>query len=260
MPKMTDPYMIDMQHVSHTFNGNGQPPRHALQGINLSVSNGEFIALIGPSGCGKSTVLRILANLIQPQTGSVQIDGISPKEFTAQRRLGWMAQQPALLPWLTVKQNVALAHRFHPLQAAPQMSPDEALEIVGLIDAADAYPESLSGGMQQRLSLARLLSLDVDLWLMDEPFAALDELTRSALAQELSLRWQPLHPTVLWITHNIQEAVLLADRILILSPSPGNLIADIPVDFSHPRDPDQPEFYALVSKLRQQLVGKIQYT
>jgi NitT/TauT family transport system ATP-binding protein len=186
----------------------------------------------------------------------VHIAGLTPTAFITQRRLGWMAQQPALLPWLTVKENVALAQRFHPLHSMPQMSPEQALEVVGLLETADALPDSLSGGMQQRLALARLLSLDVDLWLMDEPFAALDELTRSALAQELAVRWQPLQPTVLWITHNIQEAVLLADRILVLSPTPGKIIADISISLAHPRNPDQAAFQEQVSHLRTLLMLK----
>jgi NitT/TauT family transport system ATP-binding protein len=246
--------MIHLQGVSHTFNGNGRAARHALQDITLSVSTGEFVAIIGPSGCGKSTILRLLANLIQPKAGQIYIDGFSPAEFCAQRRLGWMSQQPALLPWLTVKENVTLAHQFRPLQTNPRLKAEEALEIVGLSDAADTYPEALSGGMQQRLSLARLLSLDVDVWLMDEPFAALDELTRASLAEELSQRWQPLQPTVLWITHNIQEAVLLADRIILLSDSPGTIQADIPIHLSRPRSSDDEVLYRIVSQLRSQLL------
>jgi NitT/TauT family transport system ATP-binding protein len=253
---MTDAPMITMQGISHVFNGNGQPARHALKDINLSIGMGEFVSIIGPSGCGKSTILRLLANLIQPKEGQIKIDGLNPDSFSAQRRLGWMAQQPALLPWLTVQENVALAHRFHPLHAAPKLSPLEALDIVGLSDAADAYPEALSGGMQQRLSLARLISLDVDLWLMDEPFAALDELTRTALAEELSQRWQPLQPTVLWITHNIQEAVLLADRIILLSDSPGTILADVPVQLPRPRNADDPTFHQLVSQFRNRLMSE----
>jgi len=247
--------LVDFCNVSHTYAG--RPPRPAVRDINFSVNRGEFVAIIGPSGCGKSTLFRILANLIQPAQGTVSIAGVSPADFISQRRLGWMAQQPALLPWLTVKENVALAQRFHPVVSTPSMTPDEALDMVGLRDATNTLPESLSGGMQQRLALARLLSLDVELWLMDEPFAALDELTRTSLSHELAVRWQPLQPTVLWITHNIQEAVLLADRILVISPAPGTLLADIPVTLPHPRNPDSPDFLAQVSQLRKQLNGAL---
>jgi NitT/TauT family transport system ATP-binding protein len=244
--------MIEFHDLTHTFNGS-EPARQALQGINFSVQAGSFVAIIGPSGCGKSTLLRILANLVQPSSGSARISGLSPAEFSSRRRLGWMAQQPALLPWLTVRENVGLAQRFHPCGMPSKMTPDQALEMVGLLEAANNYPAVLSGGMQQRLALARLLSLDLDLWLMDEPFAALDELTRSALAQELALRWQPLQPTVLWITHNIQEAVLLADRILVLSPAPGKLVADVPVTLPHSRNAESNDFQQLVGQVRRQL-------
>lgn len=253
MQKMTEPTLIEFSDINHTFQG--PPARHALQGINFSVRTGEFLAIIGPSGCGKSTLLRILANLVQPSQGHITIAGYPPADFIAQRRLGWMAQQPALLPWLTVKENVALAQRFHPISSPPQMTPEIVLETVGLSEAADSLPENLSGGMQQRLALARLLSLDVDLWLMDEPFAALDELTRTALTHELAVRWQPLQPTVLWITHNIQEAVLLADRILVISPAPGTIAADLPISLPHPRNPDCPEFLTQVHTLRRILNG-----
>jgi NitT/TauT family transport system ATP-binding protein len=247
--------LVHFSNISHTYAG--RPPRTAIHDINFSVNSGEFVSIIGPSGCGKSTIFRILANLILPTLGFTTIAGVPPADFIRQRRLGWMAQQPALLPWLTVKENVALAQRFHPVASTPAMTPDEALEMVGLSDAANTLPESLSGGMQQRLALARLLSLDVELWLMDEPFAALDELTRTSLIHELDVRWQPLQPTVLWITHNIQEAVLLADRILLISPAPGTLLADIPVILPHPRNPDSPDFQTQVSQLRRQLNGAL---
>ncbi len=249
------PCLVRFSEVSHTYQGH--PPRPALKMVNFAVNTGEFVAIIGPSGCGKSTLFKILANLIQPSQGMTTIAGLPPADFISQRRLGWMAQQPALLPWLTVRENVALAQRFHPIASSPHMNPEEALEMVGLQDVAKSLPESLSGGMQQRLALARLLSLDVDLWLMDEPFAALDELTRASLSHELAVRWQPLQPTVLWITHNIQEAVLLADRILVISPAPGILLADIPISLSHPRNPDEPSFQVQVSNLRKLLTGAV---
>ena len=252
MSEEKQPSMITCSGISHTFNGS-QPARTAIREVNFTVPTGQFVAIIGPSGCGKSTLLRILANLIHPSRGDVRIAGLTPAEFNAQRRLGWMAQQPALLPWLTVRDNVRLAQRFHPLTSPAKMSPEAALDSVGLLEAAGAYPAALSGGMQQRLALARLISLDVDLWLMDEPFAALDELTRSSLSEELAQRWQPLQPTVLWITHNIQEAVLLADRILVFSSAPGTLIADLLVDLPRPRHPEQTGFQELVAALRSRL-------
>jgi NitT/TauT family transport system ATP-binding protein len=154
------------------------------------------------------------------------------------------------MPWLTARANVALAQRFHVNGHPLRLSPDEALERVGLGDAAHAYPFMLSGGMQQRLALARTLTIDAGLWLMDEPFAALDELTREHLTLELAAIWEPLRPTVLWVTHNIYEALRLADRVLVFSQQPGRLVADITVPMSRPRPEPDAAFQALLVELR----------
>lgn len=243
---------LSVQNLNHTFTGRN--PRTALTNLSFEIPAGQFVALIGPSGCGKSTLLRLLANLISPTAGSIRLDGgISPAEGAAARRIAWMAQSPALLPWRTARENVALAGRFLPPGKRPNLSPDEALERVGLADAAGAYPFTLSGGMQQRLALARLLTLPASLWLMDEPFAALDELSRERLTGELLELWQPLRPTVLWITHNIHEALRLADRVLVFSQQPGRLIADLPVTLPRPRLETDPAFAANLLDLRRAL-------
>jgi NitT/TauT family transport system ATP-binding protein len=236
--------------LSHIYPG--QPPRPALQDLSFCVPSGQFVALIGPSGCGKSTLLRLAANLLRPTTGTITGDGESPAEAAARRRIAWMAQSPALLPWRTARGNVALAAKFLP-HGSPRLSPEAALERVGLADAAGIYPFMLSGGMQQRLALARTLTLPADLWLMDEPFAALDELTRERLTADLLALWQPLRPTVLWVTHNLSEALRLADRVLVLSNRPGRLVADIPVDLPRPRDDGSPRFQSLRGEVRKAL-------
>lgn len=244
---------LQVRSLSHTFAG--RPPLAALDRVSFAVTSGQFVAVIGPSGCGKSTLLRLIAGLLPSQGGDVSLQGLSPAEALAGHRTAWLAQSPALLPWLTVEKNVALAHRFCTGAARPRLHPREALERVGLGDVAGAYPAMLSGGMQQRLALARLLSLDASLWLMDEPFAALDELTRERLAQDLLELWQPLRPTVLWVTHNIYEALRLADRVLVFSCRPARLVSDIVLDLPRPRREDSPAFQGLLTGLRAALNG-----
>lgn len=239
---------VEINALSHTFFS--PQPRPALINLNLSIPSGQFVAVIGPSGCGKSTLLRLIASLIQPTQGSIWLDGKTPAQANAARQVAWMAQSPALLPWLTAEQNIALARKLLATRLNHQMSVEQALSRVGLQQVARAYPFTLSGGMQQRLALARLLIQNAGLWLMDEPFAALDEITRENLTRELLDLWQPAQPTVLWVTHNIYEAVRLADRIIILSAAPGQIIADFSVDLPHPRAEDSFAFQALIKQLR----------
>jgi NitT/TauT family transport system ATP-binding protein len=202
-------------------------------------------------------LLRILVNLLSPTKGEVFLDGKTPAEAVMERRVAWMAQSPALLPWLTVLSNVELALRYHTKNTAPTMTPQMVLELVGLANVADAYPITLSGGMQQRLALARTLIMDANLWLMDEPFAALDELTREKLAYELHQIWRPLQPTVLWVTHNVYEALKLADRVLVFSKQPGEINLDLNLNLPHPRIESDQNFQTLLTKIRHQLNGKI---
>ncbi len=239
---------VSIQSLRHTFAT--RPPRPALDGVTVEVQTGQFVAVIGPSGCGKSTLLRLVAGLLEVQAGSICLNGGAQAGRAVYRRVAWMGQSPALLPWLTAQSNVALAQRFHRNGHAPRFSPEEALRRVGLGDALNAYPFMLSGGMQQRLALARTLTLDAELWLMDEPFAALDELTRERLAAELLDLWEPLRPTVLWVTHNIYEALHLADRVLVFSPQPGRIVLDLPLAMARPRVELSPEFQSLLSRLR----------
>lgn len=240
---------ISISSLTHTF-----PNRPALDGISLHVAAGQFVAVVGPSGCGKSTLLRLCANLLRPSAGTILLGGLTPAEAISARRIAWMAQSPALLPWRTARANVDLAARFLPSGAA-RLSAADALALVGLSGSASAYPFMLSGGMQQRVALARTLSMPAGLWLMDEPFAALDELTRERLTAELLELWQPYRPTVLWVTHNLAEALRLADRVLVLSDSPAHIAADIAVPLPRPRDDSAADFLALLKTLRKALAN-----
>jgi NitT/TauT family transport system ATP-binding protein len=188
--------------------------------------------------------------LLRPSSGSLLLDGGLPEQTAAAQRVAWLAQSPALLPWLNVRANAALVLRYARGGQHGALSPDEALSKVGLMDAGGVYPHQLSGGMQQRLALARMLCQGADVWLMDEPFAALDALTRERLAGELLNLWQPLRPTVLWVTHHIYEALRLADRVIVLSPRPGRVLLDITIDLPRPRRESDQYFQACLDELR----------
>lgn len=239
---------LSIENLTHTYPG--KPPRAALQNVSFRVPSGQFCAVLGPSGCGKSTLLRLAAGLLRPSAGQVRLDAAPPEQAAAERRIAWLAQSPALLPWLTARANVAMGRRFAGRGAHGPLSPDEALARVGLADAGSVYPFQLSGGMQQRLALARLLCQGAEVWLMDEPFAALDALTRERLAAELLGLWQPLRPSVLWVTHQIHETLHLADRAIVLGPRPGQVLLDCAIDLPRPRRESSPQFLALAAELR----------
>ncbi len=247
---------IEVVSLSHVYSQPKRTFQPAVQNINLHIDSGEFVALLGPSGCGKSTLLRILAGLLYPSAGVVFQDGKPPKEVLAAKQIGWLAQSPALLPWHTVRQNIALAQKINPQNGRLLLSPDELLGMIGLEEFGDAYPFTLSGGMQHRVALARTLALGARLWLMDEPFAALDELTRESLADELMSLWQRFRPTVVWVTHNIYEAVRLSDRVLVMTARPGRIHAEIPVSLPRPRNELEGEFSRLVSQVRRAALGE----
>lgn len=239
---------ISVRELCQTFSG--KPPVPALDYINFEVPSGQFVAVMGPSGCGKSTLLRLTANLLQPTGGAILLEGCQAKQAAAARKIAWMAQSPALLPWLTVKQNVEMALRFASPKNALSITPDEALALVGLSQNSQNYPFVLSGGMQQRLALARTLVMGAGLWLMDEPFAALDELTRERLGDELLGLWKSFHPTVLWVTHHVHEALRMADRVLVFSARPAHLMLDLPVSLAGVRREDDPQYQRLLAQLR----------
>lgn len=225
--------MISVEHVSKTFSVDGGVVE-ALAGIDLSVDEGEFITLVGRSGCGKSTLLRIIAGLVPPTSGRVVVGGRQVEK--PRRGVAVMFQRPALLPWRTVIENVMLPIELmggdseHRLRAATAL-----LETTGLTDFADRLPRELSGGMQQRVSLCRSLVYDPEVLLMDEPFAALDALTREELSMELQRICAESGQTVVFVTHSIDEAVILADRVAVMSPRPGRIREVVDVDVPRPR-------------------------
>ena len=204
----------------------------ALGGVDLTVARGEFLSLLGPSGCGKSTLLRIVAGLAPPSAGScrLQIDH-------APGRIGFVFQDPTLMPWSTVTKNVLLPFRIAGrVGGAERDRAETAIEAVGLGGFERAYPRELSGGMRMRVSIARALVTDPDLLLLDEPFAALDEITRLALNDDLLRLWAERRPTILFVTHSVFESVYLSTRIAVMTARPGRVSADLPVDLPRPRD------------------------
>lgn len=224
----------------------------ALAEVDLQVKNGEFVALLGPSGCGKSTILKLAAGLMSATAGQVRVDAQTingPGQQT-----GAVFQKPNLLPWKTVLDNVLLPARTLGLRETPaRMRALQLLELVGLADFIGDYPFELSGGMQQRVGIARMLLHDPALLLMDEPFAALDALSRENLMLELQRIWDQQRKSVLFITHSIQEAVFLADRVLVMSPRPGRIIEELAIPLPRPRTLDtlaDTDFMALCQHLR----------
>jgi NitT/TauT family transport system ATP-binding protein len=215
----------------------------------------EFVCIIGPSGCGKSTLLRILAGLVEPTSGRVLLDG-EPLDGP-QRRVGFMFQQANLMPWRSALRNVTLPLEIQGLNGQDtEKRAREMLELVGLTDFAHSRPADLSGGMQQRVALARALVYDPQVLLLDEPFGALDALTRERMIDELLRIWRMRQKTVVMVTHNIQEAVLVADRVLTMSPQPGRIEREVPIDLPRPRSMDdlyKPRYLELTHTLRDSL-------
>lgn len=229
----------------------------ALRNTNLQVAAGEFVSLIGPSGCGKTTLLRLAADLQKPSQGQVIVAGQSAAQARQERTYGYVFQAPTLLDWRRVWQNVSL-----PLEVMGVAKNQRraralaALELVGLQDFGNSYPWQLSGGMQQRVSIARALSFDPPLLFMDEPFGALDEITREKLNLELLRIWQETGKTVLFVTHQIEEAVFLSSRVVVMSARPGQINCELAIDLPQPRDfqtRSQPRFFELVTAVRQAL-------
>ncbi len=200
-------------------------PVHALSGIDLDIAEGEFVALIGPSGCGKTTLMRVIADLEKISAGEVLVNGVSPHEARLARAYGYVFQAPALFPWRTVLANVTLPLQIQgKARAEAQATAREHLERVGLTGFEGKYPWQLSGGMQQRVSIARALSFEPRILMMDEPFGALDEITRDRLNEQLQQLWQRERRTVVFVTHSIAEAVYLSTRIVVMSPRPGRIV------------------------------------
>ena len=242
--------------VSHTYEGRDGVAVPAIDRIDLRVAPGELVALLGPSGCGKSTLLRILSGLIQPDRGTVSLAGASPATARAAQGIGWLAQDDGLLPWLTVAENVGLPGRVGRRRAAVQEGAVQTmLRQVGLGESARQYPHELSGGMRQRAALARALVAEPELLFLDEPFASLDEITRERLGDLLLDVRAARRPTTILVTHSVVEAARLADRVLVFSPRPARVIADVEINLDRPRRHDQAGFGTLVQSLKIELAG-----
>lgn len=226
----------------------------AVGPTDLRIAPGEVVTLIGPSGCGKTTLLRMIAGLEAPTSGAIVIDGVSPGEARRRKRIGFVPQAPALLPWRTVEDNARLLLDLN-RSATPDTANDPIplLERVGLGEFRTAYPHELSGGMQQRVGLVRAFVLGAGYLLMDEPFAALDEITRADMRHLLAELSEPTGAGVVFVTHSLAEAVFLSDRIVVMSPRPGRIVGTVDVPLPHPRLPeleDTPAFFALETEVR----------
>jgi NitT/TauT family transport system ATP-binding protein len=230
----------------------GSVETHAIAETSLAVFEGEFLSLLGPSGCGKTTLLNLFAGFDKPSGGRVWLDR---REITGPGPdRGVVFQEHALFPWLTVRENVGAGKRVKAESRAGQKEiVDRQLELVGLSAFASYYPRQLSGGMKQRVSIARALANAPEVLLMDEPFAALDAITRLQLQDELVRIWKQTRMTILFVTHNIEEAVVLSDRIAVMSPRPGRIREVIAIDLPKPRDPNSPEFNAVERHVREVL-------
>ena len=249
---------VDVRRASVVYPAADAPVR-ALHEVDLTIAQGEFVSLIGPSGCGKTTLLRVIADLEPISAGEVLVNGMTPREARLQRAYGYVFQAPALFPWRTVLANVML-----PLQIQGRGKREaeaiarEQLGRVGLAGFERKYPWQLSGGMQQRVSIARALGFEPKLLMMDEPFGALDEITRDGLNDRLQQLWQRERRTVVFVTHSIAEAVYLSTRIVVMSPRPGRILKVIPSTLPDERTldlRDTPEFMALAHEVREGLAA-----
>jgi NitT/TauT family transport system ATP-binding protein len=214
----------------------GNADVYALEKVTLNIKKGEFVSLLGPSGCGKTTLLRIIGDLLKNTSGDVVVNGETPREARLKRKYGMVFQSPVLYEWRTVQKNVEL-----PLEVMKVSKSErkrialEMLDLVGLTEFANHFPNQLSGGMQQRVGIARALAVGPDILLMDEPFSALDEFSREKLHNDLLAIWRKTNKTIIFVTHNISEAVYLSDRVCVLSPHPGRLSAVVDITLPRPR-------------------------
>ncbi|MBY6264289.1 ABC transporter ATP-binding protein [Azospirillum sp. 412522] len=250
------PVQIRIRGVEKTF-AVGAQKIVALQDIDLDIRKGEFVCLLGPSGCGKSTLLNAVAGFQPPTKGTVAVDGRSITEPGPDR--GMVFQEYALFPWMTVAQNVAFGLEIKGMSKADIASRVEwLLQKLHLQDFRNRFPKDLSGGMRQRVAIARVLALDSPILLMDEPFGALDALTRRTLQDELLRIWEEVGKTILFVTHSIEESIYLADRIIVMTYRPGTIKRDVVVDMPRPRDGSAPEFNRLKRELSQMVMEEQQ--
>ena len=250
---------ISIHKLTHEY-GKGDPRVTALSDIDLDIAEGEFVSIIGPSGCGKTTLLRIVGGLLTPTRGTVRIDGASPDDARNQRSFGAVFQDAALLPWRTAAENVRLSIElrgdFNGVDKKSDVN--ELLDTVGLDGFQDSHPYQLSGGMKQRVALARALATRPRILLMDEPFGSLDEITRTDMGYQLLRIWESRPTTVLFVTHSISEAVMLSDRVVVLSPRPGEVVDVINIELPRPRTQsveESQEFADHMARVRSLLKG-----
>ena len=244
---------VDVRDVSLTFE-TADGKVDALSKVNLQIADGEFVSFIGPSGCGKTTILRVIADLQQPTSGSLLVNGMSAEQARLARAYGYVFQAPALFPWRTIEKNLKLPLEVMGFSDSEQRQrAARYLALVNLTGFERKFPWQLSGGMQQRVSIARALSFDPDLLLMDEPFGALDEIVRDHLNEQLLQLWDKTKKTVLFVTHSIPEAVFLSTKIVVMSPRPGRIIDVIDCDFPRQRTleiRETPEFLKVAQRVR----------
>jgi NitT/TauT family transport system ATP-binding protein len=250
--------VVRLERVSMVFHGEGTGRRvEALRDIDLAVGSGEFVSLIGPSGCGKSTLLRIIGDLVAPTSGNLTVNGKPPRRARLDRDYGMVFQAPVLFDWRTVQKNVELPLEIIGMSATERAEKADAmLRLVELDEFGGQRPWQLSGGMQQRVSIARALALDPAILLMDEPFGALDEMTRERMNLELHRIWERTGTTVVFVTHSIPEAVFLSTRVVVMSPRPGRISSIIDIDLGRDRSVDTREmarYFQLVTEVREAL-------
>ncbi|MFC6333183.1 ABC transporter ATP-binding protein [Paenibacillus septentrionalis] len=250
---------IKIQQVSKFFKRRGQVTE-ALRDINLEFQQGTFVSLIGPSGCGKSTLLRIVGGLTEIDQGEVTIGGLSPGGAQRQKQFGFVPQSPALFPWRTVLENMNVPFEVNrkggDAESENREDPIELLQSVGLGDFVHSYAKELSGGMQQRVGIARAFGSGAPILLMDEPFSALDEITRERISYQLLDIWESHQKTVLFVTHSLREAVLLSDKVVVMSARPGQVAKVIDINLPRPRQAeieDSEQFHYYVSEIRASL-------
>jgi NitT/TauT family transport system ATP-binding protein len=247
--------VLDAQGICHVYEG-GQGALLALDGVELSVGDGEFVAIVGPSGCGKSTLLRILGGLLKPTEGSVYLDGqqlLAPK-----RQVGYVFQKVNLMPWRSVLHNVTLPLEVSGMpRSRAEQKAEELLALVGLEEFGRVFPRQLSGGMAQRVAIARALVAQPEVLLLDEPFGSLDALSREQMNLELLRIWQAHRVTAVMVTHDLQEAIFLADRVLVMSPRPGRIRSEVEVGLPRPRTLEvmYTEFFGALSRRVRQAIG-----
>jgi NitT/TauT family transport system ATP-binding protein len=251
---------IAISGVEVTYGVGTAEPVTALARVDLDIADGAFVSLVGPSGCGKSTLLKVVADLMAPTRGQLSIGGQAPADLRHSGRIGLVFQQANLMPWLTIERNVRLLRDLVEKRgvdvAKTETRVDELIDVVGLKGFETKYPHQLSGGMQQRAALARALALDPAILLMDEPFAALDEITRDRMAFELMRIWTRYRKTVLFVTHSLAEAVFLSDKVVLMSARPGRIHRIFDVDLPRPRDHEtrlSDRFHHIVSEVNREL-------